>query len=252
MAAGATLDDNAVVLCDLDGRTTPIRVPCKWPRPTLTFGCDDRYVGIDEGSTEELLIAETSTGHVQYRVPYRGLFAPERGSGVRRRFLRFALAPHDGRLAASLLCFYDYIHVSFETVATWDPERGLNARASRSWFDTISLSPDGGLFATWIGNEIRLLYAPSMALHSSILGHREIFTCVGFSWDGARLASGDNGGSVRIWDVATSEELLSLEGHTTAVRFVQFSRDGKTLVSIGDRPDGSTEIFFWRAGRLTE
>src|SRR5205814_2156896 len=52
-----------------------------------------------------------------------------------------------------------------------------------------------------------------------------------FSPDGSRLVSGSQDQTVKVWDVASAQELRTLKGHTTIVRSVAFSRDGYRLAS---------------------
>jgi WD40 repeat protein len=67
-----------------------------------------------------------------------------------------------------------------------------------------------------------------------------------FSPDGARLAvasgvASEQGpsprkgwGEVRVWDIASAKELLTLKGHTNLVKSVAFSPDGKRLATGSD------------------
>jgi len=57
-------------------------------------------------------------------------------------------------------------------------------------------------------------------------------TTVAFSPDGKLIASGDEGGMIKIWDVKTMENAI-LREHRGAVTSVSFSPDGKTLASAG-------------------
>jgi WD40 repeat protein len=56
-------------------------------------------------------------------------------------------------------------------------------------------------------------------------------SCVAFSPDGKRLVTASQRGSVRLWDVATGQEILTLKGRALHVRSVAFSADGERLVS---------------------
>jgi len=63
------------------------------------------------------------------------------------------------------------------------------------------------------------------------IGHtNEIFE-VAFSPDGKRLATASNDDTIKIWDTATGQQLLTLKDHTDEVWSVAFSPDGRTLAS---------------------
>src|SRR5262249_49752190 len=59
---------------------------------------------------------------------------------------------------------------------------------------------------------------------------------------GTRIASG-NGNTVRVWDVETGQELLTLKGHTGWVYSVAFSPDGTRIVS----GSGEGAVKVWEA-----
>ena len=52
-----------------------------------------------------------------------------------------------------------------------------------------------------------------------------------FSPDGSKIASGSFDDRVRVWNVSTAKQLLSLDGHTFPVWSVAFSPDGCKIVS---------------------
>jgi len=57
--------------------------------------------------------------------------------------------------------------------------------------------------------------------------------CFAFSPDGERLAAGNEDGTVRVWSLADGETLLTLPGHSSLVRDVTFSPDGRLLITAG-------------------
>jgi WD40 repeat protein len=54
---------------------------------------------------------------------------------------------------------------------------------------------------------------------------------VAFSPDGKRLATGSFGGTAKLWDTATGQEMGALKGHSDGVHSVAFSPDGKRLAT---------------------
>jgi tetratricopeptide (TPR) repeat protein len=79
-------------------------------------------------------------------------------------------------------------------------------------------------------------------------GHTQDVISVAFSPDGARLISGANDNTVKLWDVESGEEALTLRGHQGRVRGVAFSRDGQSVAAASE--DGNVRI--WSSKPLTE
>jgi WD40 repeat protein len=123
------------------------------------------------------------------------------------------------------------------------------------WIRQIAVSPDGRKLASVADDMVcRLWDAATGALLRELRGHAErtpqhfvsmLYTCA-FSADGRRLATGDRVGHVVIWDVASGQQLSSVEAPTLytwdgvqrirsigGVRAVAFSPDGAHLAVGG-------------------
>jgi WD40 repeat protein len=124
--------------------------------------------------------------------------------------------------------------------------------AHRSRVPGIAFSADGkraasvawdGTLALWDPSSFRRMTAPFFKGH--LLGaHR-----VTFSPEGRRLATASVGReAVRLWDVSTYRELITLAGQASSIAFVAFSPDGCWLAACGEEG----QLYLWRAPSWAE
>jgi WD40 repeat protein/tRNA A-37 threonylcarbamoyl transferase component Bud32 len=62
-----------------------------------------------------------------------------------------------------------------------------------------------------------------------------------YSPSGSQIVSADGDGTAKVWDAVTGRKLLTLTGHTDAVRGATFSPDGRHLASAG--ADGTVRVW---------
>lgn len=96
----------------------------------------------------------------------------------------------------------------------------------------ISLSKDQQILAIFGGSsgagkeanqgEVVLLNSASMKKIANSSGHKSTFTSLAFSEDDSQIATGANDGSVTLWKVKGLQSIITLEGHSHAVRAVFF------------------------------
>jgi WD40 repeat protein len=129
-------------------------------------------------------------------------------------------------------------------LGTHDGEiRGLTF--SRDGRSLASASGDGKV-KLWDGDRLAEPQEPRRTLPARVPGH-----CLNlaFSPDGQRLATGGEENTVKVRDVQSGEELLTLRGHTGEVYTVAFSPgDGRWIASAGE--DSTVKIWDGRTGKL--
>lgn len=79
------------------------------------------------------------------------------------------------------------------------------------------------------------------------LAHTSIVYSSSFSPDGTKLATGSGDATVKIWEVATGRELITLRGHTGTISAIEFSPEGSRLATASH--DASVKLWEVSTGR---
>jgi len=118
--------------------------------------------------------------------------------------------------------FHDLVHTNKE------PFRF----SGRNFPAAMKVSPDGRLVAVGAGNgQIRWFDPVKVPMEiESVRGHINTAAGIAFSPDGRRLISTCGGReAVKVWDVGTRQELLTLEGRGSYLNRTGWSADGDVI-----------------------
>ena len=173
------------------------------------------------------LASGSSSGQVQlFDVGNSRIVATLSGNFQEIRSLSFS---PDGRTLAS---------GAAEGIQIWDVGTQTSTAMFPVGVTSVAFSPDGATLASGSGDGVRLWDVASKAevVSYSHSGDRwgPGVNSVAFSPDGALVASGGDDTTVRLWEVATGENVAVLERHDWPVRSVAFSPDG-TMLASGSR-----------------
>jgi eukaryotic-like serine/threonine-protein kinase len=86
--------------------------------------------------------------------------------------------------------------------------------------------------------------APRMSSDHSItqwLGHSDMVEGLVFTPDGKRLVTASRDSLIKLWDVRSGQEVLTLKGHSGGLRDIAVSPDGHLLASAGK--DGTVRLW---------
>jgi WD40 repeat protein len=212
---------------DQDARTLPIKtgiatsVQFSPDGQRLALASQDGTVKICEAQTGQKLLVLRGDGEM-----YHALFTP------------------DGKQLAAAS--------SGGTVQIWDATTGKALVAIRGlkWIPTLAISPDGRYLATASGagtdTKVQLVDANTGAALRTYLGPTDGVLSLAFSPDGRCLAAGSADRTVRVWEVATGQSLLTIQGPSW-MRRVAYSPDGQRLAATSD--DGTIHLSDAGTGR---
>jgi WD40 repeat protein/tRNA A-37 threonylcarbamoyl transferase component Bud32 len=134
---------------------------------------------------------------------------------------------------------------SDETVKLWDATASQEVGSLRDpapVFMRVAFSPDGTCLAGCAGRTIKVWDAGTGRSIRTLNGHTRTVQGLAFSADGGRLASvssdfGPQGepvpGELKVWDMATGQELQCLHGPAAIALVVAFHPDGRLAATAG-------------------
>jgi WD40 repeat protein len=130
----------------------------------------------------------------------------------------------------------EIITAGHQTVSIWDIESGKlkTTFIQKNYFiNDLAISPDGKKIAISIGGDslnILIFHRGEQPKIDTIKGYRNAVYCLAFSPTGNELAAGYDNGLVIIWNL-TNGQRTDLNSHKYRVLSMDYSRDGKMLVS---------------------
>ncbi len=113
------------------------------------------------------------------------------------------------------------------------PDQPPRVFPGRNYSETMTVSADGGLVASsTTGGRVQLFDPAKGELIETIHGHMNAAVGLAFSADGRRLISASGGReAVKLWDVGTRQELLTLAGTGSYLSRAHWSADGNVILA---------------------
>lgn len=110
--------------------------------------------------------------------------------------------------------------------------------------EDVAFCPVESMLASVSDTTILIWDTSNGKLLNKISGKKDKISCVSFSNDGANIAAGMYNGSIRVFNVKTGQEVLTMsERHAERVRHLTYISDSAIIVSAST----DKSVMFWRA-----
>ena len=114
----------------------------------------------------------------------------------------------------------------------WDiSKKRILWEALQQFTNHLAFSPDGTLIVT-AGDQrlVTVRNASDGAIRFQMTSHRAAIVSIAFCLDGRTLATAAADGAIKLWHVATGQELIEFQHPGKIVRHVEFADDGRHLI----------------------
>jgi U3 small nucleolar RNA-associated protein 15 len=111
---------------------------------------------------------------------------------------------------------HEFAVTSGTRVQIYDPVSNEVSKTVSRFKETVysgTFRRDGRLLAACVGKQVNVVNMSTRTILRQFRGHEALTTCARFHESAGQLLSGSNDRTVRVWDVATEQEVCVLRGH---------------------------------------
>lgn len=130
---------------------------------------------------------------------------------------------------------------SDNTVKLWDTidSKYLRNLKFSSEINSVKFNPKGDMFAVASGDNLKehknmfslsLWDINSFNKLKDLKGHKAKVSVIAFNYDGSIMASGSDDNSIKLWNVLTGENFLTMNGHSNQISYLSFLSKSKNKI----------------------